>query len=80
MLAGTGTLIGIPLGFIPVAVMVQVAASNTITSYTYAATFPWVQVGLLVVIVPLVASVAALGASGLALRLRPVTASTMAFD
>lgn len=60
MLAGTGTLIGIPLGFIPVAVMVQV--------------------GLLVVIVPLVASVAALGASGLALRLRPVTASTMAFD
>lgn len=78
VLASTGILVGIPLGFIPVSVMVRAATSSNYTSY--GAVFPWFQVGLLVVVVPLVAAAVTLVASGLALRLRPVTASTMAFD
>jgi putative ABC transport system permease protein len=78
VLSATGMLIGVPLGFIPMVVVLRAASVNRTTSIT--PLFPWVQVALLVVVVPIIATLATLAASGIALRLRPVRASTMAFD
>ncbi|MGY6502566.1 MAG: FtsX-like permease family protein [Acidimicrobiales bacterium] len=78
VLSSTGTLIGIPLGFIPVVVVTRAASVDRFDAIT--PVFPWVQVVLLVIAVPVIASLATIAASAIALRLRPVTASTMAFD
>jgi putative ABC transport system permease protein len=77
-LAVSGTVVGIPLGFIPTALVVKVAFAGQ--HRPLAAVFPWAQVGMLLVIVPVVAAVATLVASAVALRFRPVTASSMSFD
>jgi len=42
--------------------------------------FPWLVVALLVVALPIVAGIVTTAASGIALRLRPVRISTMAYD
>lgn len=78
VLSSTGTLIGIPLGFIPVLVVTRAASVDRFDAIT--PVFPWMQVGLLVVVVPVIATLVTIGASGIALKVRPVTASTMAFD
>ena len=78
VLSSTGTLIGIPLGFIPVVVVTRAASLDRFEPIS--PVFPWLQVGLLVIVVPVIATLATIAASGIALRVRPVTASTMAFD
>lgn len=77
VLSASGTLIGVPLGFIPTFVVAKAAMSN---GMSFKVVFPWFQVVLLVIVVPLVATVATQVASGISLRLRPVQASNMAFD
>lgn len=78
VLAVTGTVIGVPLGFVPT--WVVAAASNAGAYDPTPVVFPWIQVVLLVVAVPLVATAATHLASAVSLRARPVQASTMAFD
>lgn len=78
VLSSTGIIVGVPLGFIPVVVVLRAASMDNFEPYS--PVFPWVQVGLLLVVVPLVATLATIAASGIALRVRPVTASSMAFD
>ncbi|MBK5224734.1 MAG: FtsX-like permease family protein [Acidimicrobiia bacterium] len=77
VLAVVGTVVGVPLGFVPTWVVVRASDSGY---DSMAVVFPWLQVGLLVVVVPLVATAATLLASGIALHTRPVQASSMAFD
>jgi putative ABC transport system permease protein len=61
VLSATGTTIGVPLGFIPTLVVVQ--ASQIGVWDPTPVVFPWVQVGLLVVAVPVVATAATIVAS-----------------
>ncbi|QGG93748.1 FtsX-like permease family protein [Actinomarinicola tropica] len=78
VLAATGTVIGVPLGFVPTWVVSAAADAGSYDPTTVV--FPWIQVLLLVVAVPLVATAATHLASAVSLRARPVQASTMAFD
>lgn len=74
LLTFLGAVLAVPVGFLPVAVFT--AADPTDLPLV----FPWRTVVLLVVGVPLVAALVTTLFSGLALRLRPVRVSTMAFD
>lgn len=76
VLAAIGILVGIPLGFVPTYVVAK--AGNSGSDLTVL--FPWLQVLILVVAVPVIAAAATMAASGISLRVRPVQASTMAFD
>jgi len=78
VLTAFGCLIGIPLGYVPSAVVLYAAHDATFGPLDVV--FPWTQVGLLLVVAPLVAGGVTLAASALAQRIRPVRASTMAFD
>lgn len=69
-----GAALAIPVGFLPVSVFT--AANNGDLPLV----FPWRVVALLLVAVPAVAAAVTTFGSGLALRLRPVRVSTMAFD
>jgi hypothetical protein len=69
-----GTLLAIPVGFLPVVVYVANSSNHL------PLVFPWRVVTLLVVALSVVAGLVTMLASGIALRLRPVRISTMAFD
>ncbi|HEX4979081.1 MAG TPA: FtsX-like permease family protein [Acidimicrobiales bacterium] len=69
-----GAALAVPVGFLPVSVFT--AASETDLPLV----FPWRVVLLLVGAVPIVAALATTASSAIALRLRPVRVSTMAFD
>ncbi len=74
LLTVLGAALAIPVGFLPVAVFVSAIESNL------PLVFPWRIAALLLVAVPILAAVTTTWFSGLALRLRPVRISTMAFD
>jgi ABC-type lipoprotein release transport system permease subunit len=74
LLTVMGVILAIPVGLLPVAVFV--AASHKGLHFA----FPASVVALLVIALPLVAGLVTTGASRLALRVRPVHISTMAFD
>lgn len=78
VLSSVGTVVGVPLGFVPTFVVVRAAEIGAYDPMDVV--FPWVQVALLVIAVPVVATAATLVASGIGLRTRPVQASSMAFD
>jgi putative ABC transport system permease protein len=69
-----GAALAVPVGFLPVSVFTA-ASDNDLPLV-----FPWRIVLLLVAAVPIVAALATTAFSGIALRLRPVRISTMAFD
>ena len=69
-----GSALAVPVGFLPVSVFTA-ASTNGLPLV-----FPWRVVLLLVLAVPILAAAATTAFSGLVLRLRPVRASTMAFD
>lgn len=69
-----GAALAVPVGFLPVSVFTA-ASDNDLPLI-----FPWRIVVLLVAAVPIVAALATTAFSGIALRLRPVRISTMAFD
>lgn len=69
-----GASLAVPVGFLPVSVFTAASESDL------PPIFPWRVVLLLVVAVPIVAALATTAFSGIALRLRPVRISTMAFD
>jgi hypothetical protein len=66
--------LAVPVGFLPVAVFSIADNKNE------PLVFPWFVVALLVVALPVVAGIVTTAASGIALRLRPVRISTMAYD
>ena len=70
-----GTLLAVPVGFLPVAVFVAAADEANLPLV-----FPLRVVALLVVALPLVAGVVTTVASGVSLHFRPVRISTMAYD
>lgn len=74
LLSGLGAVLAVPVGFLPVAVFITVSDNDL------PLVFPWRVVLLLVVAVPVVAALVTTLGSRLALRLRPVRVSTMAFD
>jgi putative ABC transport system permease protein len=74
LLAVLGGALAVPVGFLPVVVF-TVADEGGLPLV-----FPWRVVLLLVVAVPLVAAGVTTAGSALALRMRPVRISTMAFD
>ena len=69
-----GAVLAVPVGFLPVAVF------NMADDKNEPLVFPWLVVTLLIVALPLVAGAVTTAASGIALRLRPVRISTMAYD
>ena len=74
LLTGMGSLLAIPVGLLPVAVFLR--AYGTSKPFV----FPGAVVALLVVAVPVAAGLVTGAASALALRVRPVHISTMAYD
>ena len=74
LLTVMGAVLAIPVGFLPVAVF------NLTDNRNEPLVFPWLVVALLVVALPIVAGIVTTAASGIALRLRPVRISTMAYD
>jgi hypothetical protein len=74
LLATIGGAMAVPLGFLPVVVFSL--ASNVGIPLR----LPWPSVGLLVLVVPACAFLAARAASGAAQRLRPVRVSTARFE
>lgn len=74
LLTVLGAALAIPVGFLPVSVFTAVSDNDL------PLVFPWRVVVLLLVAVPALAAVTTTWSSGLALRLRPVRVSTMAFD
>ena len=74
LLTVLGAVLAVPVGFLPVAVFIAASDSGL------PLVFPWRVVLLLLVAVPLSAAILTTAGSGLALRLRPVRVSTMAFD
>lgn len=74
LLTVLGAALAVPVGFLPASVFT--AASDADLPLV----FPWRVVLLVVVAVPAVAATVTTVCSGLALRLRPVRVSTMAFD
>jgi putative ABC transport system permease protein len=69
-----GGAMAVPVGFLPVAAFI-VAGDDHLPIV-----FPWRVVVLLVLVIPLVAAAVTVVASGTAIRLRPVRASTMLFE
>lgn len=74
VLAGTGVVLGVPTGFLPVWVVFSTFDTNRPLR------LPWAAVGIIVVAVPLLAGLAAWGTSAIARRARPVTISTSYAD
>ena len=74
LLSFLGAVLAIPVGFLPVVVFTRADPTKL------PLVFPWRIVVLLVIVVPLVAGSVMTLASRLALRRRPVTISTMAFE
>jgi putative ABC transport system permease protein len=74
LLTFLGAALAVPVGFLPVAVFTAASKDNI------PLVFPWRTTLLLLVAVPLLAGAVTNLCSGLALRWRPVTVSTMAFD
>jgi putative ABC transport system permease protein len=74
LLSFLGTVLAIPVGFLPVVVFTRADPTKL------PLVFPWRVVVLLVIVVPVVAGAVTTLASRLALRRRPVTISTMAFE
>lgn len=74
LLSLLGAALAVPVGFLPVSVFAMASDADL------PLIFPWRVVLLLIVAVPLVAAVVTTTFSGIALRVRPVRASTMAFD
>lgn len=69
-----GAVLGLPVGLLPVVVLTRVDS----TSLPFVP--PWAVMGLLVVVVPVAAAVVTSLASVVALRVRPVRISTMAYE
>jgi putative ABC transport system permease protein len=69
-----GALLGLPVGLAPVYVLTRVASSPP------PFVVPWAVVALLVAVVPVVAAAVTTAASAVALRVRPVRVSTMAYE
>ncbi len=74
LLSLLGAALAVPVGFLPVSVFTAASDANL------PLVFPWRVVALLLVAVPLMAAAVTTACSRLALRLRPVRVSTMAFD
>lgn len=74
LLAGLGAVLAVPVGFVPAAVLLVADRGDQ------PIVFPWRVVGLLILVIPVLAGLVTTGGSALALRLRPVRISTMAFD
>ena len=74
LLTVMGAVLAVPVGFLPVAVF------NLADNKNQPLVFPWFVVLLLVVALPIVAGIVTTVTSGIALRLRPVRISTMAYD
>lgn len=74
LLTVLGAALAVPVGLLPVSVFIAASDSGL------PLVFPWRVVLLLLVAVPVSAAVLTTACSGLALRLRPVRVSTMAFD
>ena len=68
-----GVALAIPVGLLPVLLFSRIQEKLPFG-------FPWRAVGLLLVAVPAAAGLLTMGGSALALRLRPVRTSTMAFE
>ncbi|HVF74118.1 MAG TPA: FtsX-like permease family protein [Acidimicrobiales bacterium] len=73
-LTALGGVLAVPVGFLPVVVF------NLASNPTPPLVFPWRVVLLLLVAVPALAGLATTMGSAVALRMRPVRISTMAFD
>jgi putative ABC transport system permease protein len=69
-----GALLGLPVGLVPVLVLSRVLPDPM------PFVMPWTVAGLLVVAVPVAAAAITSVASAVAMRVRPVRVSTMAFD
>ncbi len=74
-----GCLLAIPTGFLPMAAVTLANNSNDQVAQD-AVVFPWVTVGLLVVVIPLIAGLVGWFGSGIAQRLRPTHMSTLITD
>lgn len=74
LLTVMGMMLAIPVGFLPVVVFIAADKRDL------PVIFPWQIVSVLVVALPVVVGLLTTAASGLALRLRPVRISTMAYD
>ncbi len=68
----TGVLLAIPTGVIPVAAVKRTLDDPFVV--------PWLAIGGLVVLLPIVAGVAAWAATGIAQRARPIRISNLAFE
>ena len=75
LLTTMGGLLAVPVGFLPVVVFVQANANNDIWLV-----FPWRVVAILVLAIPAIAGLVTTCGSALSLRVRPIRASTMAWD
>jgi ABC-type antimicrobial peptide transport system permease subunit len=75
LICAMGALLAVPVGFLPVVVFLTAHDSVHLPIV-----FPWRMVALLVVALPVVAGLVTTGASAMALKLRPVRVSKMAFD
>jgi putative ABC transport system permease protein len=73
-LTALGGVLAVPVGFLPVVVF------NLASNPTPPLVFPWRVVLLLVIVIPVLAGLATTMGSAMALRVRPVRISTMAFD
>jgi putative ABC transport system permease protein len=74
LLTAMGALLAVPVGFLPIVVFTRADPGDL------PLVFPWRLVALLVVALPVLAGVVTTAGSAIALRLRPVRASTMSFD
>jgi hypothetical protein len=74
LLAVIGAAMAVPVGLLPVAVLV--VADDGVTRFVV----PWRAIGLLAVALPVIAAAVALAASATAQRLRPVRVSTAVFE
>jgi len=68
----TGIVLAIPTGMVPIAAVMQ-----TLEEPLY---IPWLAIGALVFVLPVVAGLAAWGVSSIAQRARPVRMSNLAFE
>jgi putative ABC transport system permease protein len=73
VLAATGVALAVPTGYVPTWVLYRTTDETRVP-------FPWLTVGLIVLVVPVVAGLAAWATSGVARRFRPVRMSTLAAD
>jgi hypothetical protein len=73
LLTATGALLAVPTGLLPAVVVLQAASDAALR-------VPWLAVGALVVVVPVVAGVAAWATSAAIQRVRPPHASSLAVD